>query len=121
MSGVNVGLAVVAIVLAVVLWEVFAAFAAQVATEAAVAGAALDAFELEFSEPAASHAATRPFVASRLLIQEIMDAAEPVTDPQGAVNTVRWDVPGTFNGNAGTWELAVNTSQKIIYHVDFVR
>jgi hypothetical protein len=58
---------------------------------------------------------------SRLLIQEIMEAAEPVADPQGALNNLRWDVPGTFNGSEGTWELVVNTVDKIIYHFNFVR
>jgi hypothetical protein len=30
-------------------------------------------------------------------------------------------VPGTFNGSEGTWELVVNTVDKIIYHFNFVR
>jgi hypothetical protein len=72
--GVKVGLVLAAILLAIVLWEVIAAYAA----ESAVEMAAIDAFELEFSETAAGHAATRPFMESRLLIQEIMEAAEPV-------------------------------------------
>jgi hypothetical protein len=118
---VDLGLAAVGIVLAVVLWQVLAAFAADVGSEAPVAGAALDAFELRFSPAAARHTATRPYLTSRPLLQEIMAAAEPVADPQGAVNTVRWDIPGTFNGTAGTWELVVNTSQKIVYHFTFVR
>jgi hypothetical protein len=82
--------------------------------------AALDAFELELSPAAARHVAARPYLADRPLIQQIMDAAEPVADPQGAVNTVRWDIAGTFNGSKGTWELVVNTAQKIIYHFAFV-
>jgi hypothetical protein len=120
-TGVKIGLVLAGIVLAIVFWEVFAAFAAEAGAEAALEAGALDAFELEFSETAASHAATRPFMESRLLIQEIMDAAEPIADPQGALNTVRWDVPGTFNGSEGTWELVVNTVDKIIYHFNFVR
>jgi hypothetical protein len=115
--GVKVGLVIIGIVLAVVLWEVFAAAAAETVVE----GAAIDAFELEFSETAASHIGTRPFMNSRLLIQEIMESAEPIADPQGALNTVRWDVPGAFNGSEGTWELVVNTAEKIIYHFNFVR
>ncbi len=116
-AGVKIGLVLAGIVLAIVLWEVLAAFAAEGALEAG----ALDAFELEFSDTAAGHAASRPFMESRLLIQEIMESAEPIADPQGALNTVRWDVPGTFNGSEGTWELVVNTADRIIYHFNFVR
>jgi hypothetical protein len=119
-AGVRVELAVVGIVLALVLWQVLTAFAAEVAPEAAVEDAALDAFELELPPAAARHATARPYLVDRPLIQQIMDAAEPVADPQGAVNTVRWDIPGTFNGRKGTWELVVNTGQKIIYHFAFV-
>jgi hypothetical protein len=58
---------------------------------------------------------------NRLLIQEIMESGEPVLDPQGAANTVRWDVPGTYKVVEGTSELVVNTADKIIYHFNFVR
>jgi hypothetical protein len=121
-TGAGVALAVVGIALAVVLWDALAAFGRGVAAEAAVPdGAGLDAFDLVFSGALARHAGSRPFLGSRPLLQEIMDAAEPVADPQGAVNTVRWDVPGRFNGTEGTWELVVNTSQKVVHHFNFVR
>jgi hypothetical protein len=120
-SGVNVGLVLVGIVLAVVLWDVLAALAPGAGTETATAGATLDASELRLSDTAANHAGTHPFAASRLLLQEIMDAAEPVADPQGALGAVRWDVPGRFNGCAGTWELVVNANERVIYRFDFVR
>jgi hypothetical protein len=81
----------------------------------------LDAGELQFSDTAARHAPSRPFMESRQFIQEIIDSGRPVPDPQGAANTVRWDVPGKFNGSEGTWELVVNTVDKIIYHFNFVR
>jgi hypothetical protein len=119
--GVKIGLVLAGIVLAIVLWEVFAAVAVEAGAEAVLEAGAVDALELEFSETAASHAASRPFMESRLLIQEIMESAEPIADPQGALNTLRWDVPGTFNGSEGTWELVVNTVDRIIYHFNFVR
>lgn len=119
--GVKIGLVLAGIVLAIVLWEVFAVVAAEAGAEAALEAGVLDAFELEFSETAAGHAATRPFMESRLLIQEIMESAEPIADPQGALNTLRWEVPGSFNGSQGTWELVVNTVDRIIYHFNFVR
>jgi hypothetical protein len=115
--GIKIALALAAIVLAILLWEVIATFAVEAAAETA----AIDAFELEFSETAASHLAKRPFMNSRLLIQEIMESAEPIADPQGALNTVRWDVAGSYGKTEGTWELVVNTVDKIIYHFNFVR
>ena len=72
--GVKVGLVLAAILMAIVLWEVIAAYAA----ESAVEMAAIDAFELEFSETAAAHAATRPFMESRLLIRKSWKRRSPL-------------------------------------------
>jgi hypothetical protein len=105
-------LALVGIVLAVVLWDALPAFAARTPVE--VTGAVPDAYELSFSPTVASHAGSRPYLADRPLIQEIMESAQPVTDPQGALHTLRWEVPGNFNGTGGTWELVVNTTAKKI-------
>ncbi len=120
-GGSGAGVALVGLVLAVVLWQALAAFARQVGAEPPADRPELDAFELELSPTVAAHAASRPYLASRLPVQEIMAAAEPVADPLGAVNTVRWDVPGTYNGCPGSWELVVNTAQKVIYDFNFVR
>ncbi|MBC7352015.1 MAG: hypothetical protein H5U08_06625 [Thermogutta sp.] len=52
---------------------------------------------LELTQTVAGHLATRPYLRSRLLIQEIIEAAEPTTDSivSGAW---RWEVPGSWNG-----------------------
>lgn len=119
--GMPTGLVLTGLVLVVVLWLVLDRLAAGTTSDAVLEGRLLDATDLAFSEIASEHTANRPYAGSRLLIQEVMDAAEPVADPQGAVHTLRWDVPGTFNGCPGTWELVVDTTEKVIYRFDIVR
>jgi hypothetical protein len=119
--GMPAGLVLAGLVLVVVLWLVLARLAAGANSDTAVEGRLLDATDLAFTETAAEHTANRPYAGSRLLIQEVMDAAEPIVDPQGALHTLRWDVPGTFNGCPGTWELVINTAEKVIYRFDIVR
>jgi RHS repeat-associated protein len=63
----------------------------------------------------------RPYLRSRLLVQEIMRAANPVADPGGIPGGLRWDVPGSFNGSVGTWQLVVNPSTNSIVHFLFAR
>ena len=62
---------------------------------------------------------SRPYGDSRLVIQEIMDAAEPTPDPGGVPGALRWDVPGTMGKSSGTWELVVNPETKMILHFLF--
>jgi hypothetical protein len=61
----------------------------------------------------------RPFLDSRLLMQEIMDAAPPIRDPRGMPNYLRWDVPGYFRGRYGMWELVVNIRNREVTHFNF--
>lgn len=58
------------------------------------------------------HGSTRPFINSPLTIREIMSTGSGVPDPGGAAGAVRWDVPGTFQGSPGTWQLVVKGSHR---------
>ena len=66
-----------------------------------------------------SHTSQRPYNNSPLTIREIMSTGSGVTDPQGTPGALRWDVPGTFRGSQGTWQLVVKGNQ--ILHFNFVR
>jgi hypothetical protein len=61
----------------------------------------------------------RPYVRSRLVVQEIMAAAKPVADPGGIPGGLRWDVAGTYNGSQGIWQLVVDPSSSTIVHFLF--
>jgi hypothetical protein len=119
MSGVAPAVAGLALVLAIVLWETLGGYARKGGE--LPRGSALDATDLSYSATVARQVGTRPYLDSPLPIQDIIDAAEPVPDPQGGLDTVRWEVPGSLNGFPGTWELVVNRAEKVIYHVSFVR
>ncbi len=56
---------------------------------------AVDFRNLRFSDTAANHATTRPYVDSPLTLQEIVRGADPIPDPGGLPNGWRWDVPGS--------------------------
>jgi len=60
----------------------------------------------------------RPFLNSPLTAREIMAAGKGVADPGGVAGALRWDVPGTFRGAQGTWELVVKDD--LILHFNFV-
>ena len=62
----------------------------------------------------------RPFINSPLLYQEIMSAKTPIPDPRGVTGALRWDVPGSFRGRKGTWELVVDKRTKTVLHFNFV-
>lgn len=62
---------------------------------------------------------SRPYGESILTLQEIIDSATARPDPQGVQGVCRWDVPGSWNGKAGTWELVVNIETGTIYHFLF--
>jgi hypothetical protein len=66
---------------------------------------------------------SRPYVNSNgtnMLLDEIMGSKHPVRDVI-LDNGLRWDVPGTFRGKAGTWELVVDMNTNTIVHFNFVR
>jgi len=60
----------------------------------------------------------RPYLRSPHTIEGIMKAGKGVPDPGGAPGALRWDVPGTFRGSQGTWELVVDKSNSIL-HMNF--
>ena len=63
----------------------------------------------------------RPYLKSKLLLKEIMEAKAPIPDPRGVPGALRWDVPGTFRGKEGVWELVVDPVSETILHWNFVR
>ncbi len=63
----------------------------------------------------------KPFLGSPLTAREIMGARGPIPDPHGIPGGLRWDVPGTFRGQTGTWELVIDTRSNTIVHWDFRR
>lgn len=83
------------------------------------AAAELSAEDLSLTETVANNAASRPYVNSRLLVQEIMDSGPGAADPGGIPGGLRWDAPGSFNGSNGTYELVVNPATKQIVHFLF--
>jgi hypothetical protein len=62
---------------------------------------------------------SRPYMKSPLIIKEIMATGKPIPDPIGIPGALRWDVPGTFRGNEGVWELVLHPEREIIYHFNF--
>jgi hypothetical protein len=53
----------------------------------------------------------RPYMTSPNTIEEIMATGAGKADPQGVAGALRWDVPGTFRGNEGAWELVVRDNE----------
>lgn len=88
-------------------------------TGAGGSAATLNAGELQLSRTVAGHAATRPYVNSRLLVQEIINSKPPIPDPGGIPGGLRWDVFGAFNGSQGLFELVVDPATKTIVHFLF--
>ncbi|HEX7801988.1 MAG TPA: RHS repeat-associated core domain-containing protein [Pseudoxanthomonas sp.] len=77
-----------------------------------------------YTKTAAAHAGerladgrlVRPFYNSPLLIREIMASSKPVVEASGAL---RWNIPGTFRGSEGVWELVIKMNERKIYHFNF--
>jgi hypothetical protein len=67
----------------------------------------------------AGSAATRPFVNSRLLIQQILNTGKGVRDPGGIAGALRFDVLGRFGTSAGVYELVINPRTMVVYHFLF--
>jgi len=62
----------------------------------------------------------RPYMTSQQTIEEIIATGRGVPDPHGIPGVLRFDVPGTFRGSKGIWELVLNPETKMIYHFNFV-
>ena len=61
----------------------------------------------------------RPFINSPLLYEEIIKSRIPVPDPRGVQGALRWDVPGSYRGKEGTWELVIDKNTKTVLHFNF--
>ena len=61
---------------------------------------------------------TRPYINSNQTIQSIIDGGTPVKDTI-LNNGLKWNVPGTFRGITGTWELVVDMDSNTIVHFLF--
>jgi len=61
----------------------------------------------------------RPYGDSRLVIKEIMEASNPISDPGGLPQGLRWDAPGNYDGSQGIWELAIDTETNTVVHFLF--
>ena len=62
---------------------------------------------------------TRPYINSPLTVQEIESTGMGVRDPGGVPGALRYDVPGSFNGSQGNWELVIDRGTNTIYHFLF--
>ena len=61
----------------------------------------------------------RPFLNSPHTIDEIITGGKGVPD-KFVDGALRYDVPGTFRGRSGIWELVVDPKNNTIYHFNFV-
>jgi hypothetical protein len=64
----------------------------------------------------------RPYIdtnGTNTLVDEIMQGGTPIKDSY-LPNGLRWDVPGSFRGAEGTWELVVDLNSNTIVHFNFV-
>lgn len=64
---------------------------------------------------------TRPYIkdGSSIIMNEIMDAAKPISDPQGVTNALKWEVQGKLNGTEGVWELVIDVDKNLVLHFLF--
>jgi hypothetical protein len=63
--------------------------------------------------------ATRPYINSSLTIREITATGRGITDPGGIQGALRYDVPGTFAGTTGIYELVIQPETNTIFHFLF--
>jgi hypothetical protein len=88
------------------------------ATEGAAAAADAQG-EYNLTRTVEGNAGSRPYVNSPLTIQQIEATGGGVADPGGIPGALRYDVPGSFNGNTGTYELVVDPKTNTVYHFLF--
>ncbi len=97
--------------------------------KSAAAGAAsgIDVEALTLTRTVANHlddvsklgVPARPYLNSRLVMREIMEAGKAVPDPGGVPGALRWDVPGAVSGTKGTWELVIDPKSSTVLHFVF--
>ena len=106
---IGIGVAVVAAVVAAVVFapEILAFFA-----EDAVVGESVA--EFNYTQTVLNSVATRPYINSPLLIQEIIDTGLGVAD-EFIPGALRYDVPGAFNGSEGIYQLVIDETNTIFH------
>jgi len=75
--------------------------------------------EYTLTQTATNNLATRPYINSPLTVQEIESTGLGVPDPGGIPGALRYDVPGSFRGSTGAYELVIHPEDRIIYHFLF--
>ncbi len=48
-----------------------------------------------------------------------MKSGKPYADPGGIPGGLKWEVPGSYNGTLGTWEIVYDVAKNIIVHFLF--
>ena len=61
----------------------------------------------------------RPYLNSRQVLEEIVASGKGLPDPGGVPGALRWEVPGTFRGSQGVWEVVVDSADTVL-HWNFV-
>jgi len=84
-----------------------------------LAGLLAGTTEHSLTNTVAGHIATRPYVESRLLIDEILATGRGVRDPGGVAGALRFDVVGINGTTHGVWELVINPKTMVVYHFLF--
>jgi hypothetical protein len=79
----------------------------------------IDLEKLTPTQTVSGHAAQRPYINSPNTIQNIVESGMPRPDPGGVAGALRWDVPGSFNGSVGTFELVIDPATNRILHFLF--
>lgn len=74
--------------------------------------------DFKFSDTVSNHT-DRPYRNSQLLAKEIMKSGKPYADPGGIPGGLKWEVPGSYNGTLGTWEIVYDVAKNIIVHFLF--
>jgi hypothetical protein len=74
--------------------------------------------EQTLTRTVAKNIATRPYINSPLTISEIQATGAGVPDAY-IPGAFRYDVPGSFNGSYGNYELVIHPEQNTIYHFLF--
>jgi hypothetical protein len=90
-------------------------------SEARKVGNVLDAVgdEYRLTRTVENGLESRPYLNSPLTIGEIRSTGAGVPDPGGIPGALRYDVPGSFNGSQGTYELVVHPGTNTVYHFLF--
>jgi hypothetical protein len=71
------------------------------------------------TETVENNLASRPYLNSPLTIDEIQSTGLGVPDPGGLPGALRYDVPGSFNGSQGTYQLVIDPNTNTVYHFLF--